>query len=242
MVDFPPNGPVTTQVVIPSYLYQEYSDDPDLTAFVDSYNALAQAYTDWFNNTNLPVYTGLSGALLDWVANGLYGMTRPTLPSGQNQNIGAFDTYTFNSLPYDGYTVVGPQDFAATSDDTFKRIMTWNFYKGDGPYVSVDWLKRRIMRFLIGVNGSAPLIDNAYQISITFGVGTEVTILISKGQRALTSAAIFDNFAFNDSQYDGFTSIFIASLPLAYAPIFKSAVDAGVLQLPFQHTFDVVIS
>lgn len=238
---FPPTGPVTTRLVIPSYLYQQYNDDENLQAFVDAYNEIAQAYTDWFNDVSLPIYTGLSGALLDWVAAGLYGMTRPALPSGFNKNIGTYNTYAYNTFAMDAHKVVGPSDYTATSDDTYKRILTWHFYKGDGAQFNVDWLKRRVMRFLVGANGSAPLIDSTYQISVTFGVADEVTIRITKGQRALTSKAVYNAFIMNNSVYNGFNSIFIPAVPMAYAPLFKAAVQAGVLQLPFQYTFDVVI-
>src|SRR5579859_3473841 len=93
----------TLQEVIPSYLYVEYNDDEDLQAFVTAFNAIAQQYVDFFNQINLPIYTSssISGALLDWVAQGIYGMTRPSLPgAGSTLIYGPFNTYAFNKLAF----------------------------------------------------------------------------------------------------------------------------------------------
>jgi len=51
---FPPTAPTTLTKVIPSYLYQEYSDDDDLQAFVMAYNGLAQQYVTWFATSPSP--------------------------------------------------------------------------------------------------------------------------------------------------------------------------------------------
>ena len=54
---FPPSGPTTQTQLLPSYIYQEYSDDDDLQAFAASYNSLAQQYINTLNSLNLPIYT-----------------------------------------------------------------------------------------------------------------------------------------------------------------------------------------
>lgn len=91
-----------------SYLYVQYNDDDDLQAFVEAYNALSQEIITWLAEANLPVYTGapITGALLDWVAMGLYGQSRPTLPSGFNRNRGPFNSLEFNTLPFNGLETV----------------------------------------------------------------------------------------------------------------------------------------
>ena len=93
---------------IPSYLYKEYDDDEALQAFVDAFNASAQDYVDWFNTIELPVYTSptSSGDLLDWVAEGLYGIPRPSLfSSGGAQGIGPLDTGALNELILNDYEI-----------------------------------------------------------------------------------------------------------------------------------------
>ncbi len=40
------------QQVVPSYIYDQYSDDDDLLAFAESFNAIAQGYLDWFTVPN----------------------------------------------------------------------------------------------------------------------------------------------------------------------------------------------
>jgi hypothetical protein len=256
---------VVVTKIIPSYLYQQFSDDDDLQAFVDAYNTLAQRYLDFFISLGLPIYTDLSGPLLDWVALGLYGIARPVLPFGTSQGIGPFNTYGFNEYTFDtyklqdefftggigefiigvtpigGYRTGGSQTDFNTTDDTFKRVIAWHFYKGDGKVFNIRWLKRRVMRFLNGVNGIPFNVDQTYRISVTFGVGNQVNIRIINGTSTLIGSTTFNNFAFNDAAFDTIKSTFVPLPPFAAAPILQAAIDAGVLELPFQFTWVVTV-
>lgn len=234
--------PAYRERTIPSYLYIQYNDDDDLQAFVESYNALMQDLITWFATINLPIYTGalITGALLDWVALGLYGQARPTLPSGVNRNLGPFNTLEFNSLAYNAMSTVESADFFATTDDVFKRIVTWNVYKGDGRQFSVRWLKRRVMRFLLGENGSDPGIGETYQVSVGFGVDRQVDIRILGGLRTVTGGAIFNGHGFNEQPFNGMQTAFEEFPSFEFAPVFKAAVDGGALQMPFQ--FDWIVT
>lgn len=171
---------------IPVYLYTEYNDDEDLQALVESYNQISQVYLDWFNSINLPIYTSpsITGVLLDWVAQGLYGLERPVLPSGFAQSFGPFNTYTFNSITFNEQLIIGATNYYTTSDDIFKRIITWRFYKGDGTQFNVTWLKRRIMRFLYGDNGADTSVGQTYIVSVTFSSGYQVIIDILESSPA----------------------------------------------------------
>jgi len=225
-----------------SYLYVQYNDDDDLQAFVEAYNALSQEIITWLAEANLPVYTGapITGALLDWVAMGLYGQSRPTLPSGFNRNRGPFNSLEFNTLPFNAMDTVQPTNVFATTDDVFKRIITWNFYKGDGRQFSVRWLKRRVMRFLVGENGTDPGLDETYQVSVGFGLNNQVDIRILSGLRTVT-AGPFNSLEFNTLPFNGLETVFQDYVPLEFAPVFKAAVDGGALQLPFQFTWIVTV-
>lgn len=237
-------GQTTVQTVIPSYLYQQYSDDDDLQAFTDAFNQYAQVYLDWFNQINLPVYTKatVAGALLDWVAEGLYGISRPALPSGKNQYLGPFNTFAYNVLPFNGHKFIGPVNYTATNDDTFKRIITWHFYKGDGKYFNVLWLKRRIVRFLNGLNGTAPNVDQTYQVSVSFGVGNQINIRLLVGIRTVTGGAFYNRYLFNTAPFNSLASNLTPLTPITEAPILQAAINAGVLELPFQFVYVVTIS
>lgn len=240
---FPPPGPTTLTVTIPAYLYREYADDEDLQAFVRAYNDLTQSYVSWFADIGLPVYTGtqIGGQLLDWVAEGLYGMVRPSLSSGRNRDVGPLNTYAYNTLPLNKRKKVGPSNITVTTDDVFKRIMTWNFYKGDGNRFNVRWLKRRVMRFLIGENGSAPNIDQTYSVSVTFGDGL-VSVRIAVGTREITGGALCNRFAFNSMPYNGLRTRFVPGpSPLPFSSVLKEAIESGVLILPFQYQFSVSV-
>lgn len=240
---FPPDAPESLAKTIPSYLYQQYNDDDDLQGFVMSFNAMAQQYVTWFNEIGLPIYTGdpISGTLLDWVAQGLYGLTRPALSSGQNRDLGPYNTYAYNVLPYNSKKLVGAQDIVATTDDVFKRCITWNFFKGDGRQFNVRWLKRRIMRFLNGVNGTNPNVPVTYQISITFGLHGQVNIRLLNGERTLLGGATFNSAPYNTTAYNQLRSSFQTFAPLANASILREAILSGALQLPFQFTYPISI-
>jgi hypothetical protein len=206
---FPPATPTTLQNIIGSYLYTEYNDDDNLQSLVAAYNAYTQAYLDWFNNIYLPIYPNgtISGSLLDWVAWGLYGIHRPGLPSGGKAARGPFNTWAFNTTPFNTGIAAVAAGYIATTDDTFKRIITWLFYKGDGKVFTVKWLKRRVARYLAGANGNVFDIDQTYNVSVTFTGAYAATITIPAGPNST---------------------------------ILQAAVNAGVLELPFQITWTVV--
>lgn len=214
-VSFPPATFTTPVRVLPAYPYQEYADDDNVSSFFYAYNILAQQYLNWFNEINLPIYTGLGGSLLDWVAQGLYGIARPSLASGQLFGVGPLATWTPATWVLASFQTIGSIQNPAVTDDIFKRIITWFFFKGDGQKFCTAWLKRRIMRFLTCPNGTAPNIDNTYPISITFNGGGSITITIT-----LTDAN---------------------GIPLSVAQIFQTAVSVGVLSFPFQLSEIVVI-
>ena len=172
---FPPPGVTGLTNVIPSFLYQEYSDDDDLQGFVGAQNNLQQNFVDTFNALNLPIYTGepslVAGALLDWVGQGLYGMARPALGTSQPVLMGPLNTYGPNWLwemwdpvpEYTGITfglneieMLNLGGVVITDDDVYRRILTWHFYKGDNNYFNIRFLKRRVWRFCYGVNGTGP--------------------------------------------------------------------------------------
>lgn len=209
---WPPSGPSSVQRVIKAYPYVQYQDDDNVTAFFDAYNIYAQAYLDWFNRLNLPIYTSdpVQGALLDWVAAGLYGIIRPGLPASVGTPPqGPVNTFTLNSLPVNGYTAGRPETYTATTDDTFRRIITWAFYKGDGKTFTPTWLKRRINRFLNGMDGTDVPNDTTYGISV-----------FPTGLKAWT----------------------IKLPTTTMSQIFAAAVKTGVLELPFQIQWTVTLT
>lgn len=209
----PPELPPLT-VQIPSYLYQEYSDDDNLQALVLAQNDMAQAFLDRQLGLNLPIYTQQSGALLDWVAEGLYGMYRPTFASGTFQTYGPLNSLAADDHRFSLNNIVKPssQQVYVVNDDLFKRCLTWNFFKGDGFQFTCSWLKRRVMRFLNGVNGVDPGINQTYAVSVGYS-GSAITITIE-----------------NPGQFNILT-----------LQVLQSGIHTGVLQLPFQYSFTVVI-
>jgi hypothetical protein len=283
---FPPGSVTGLTKEIPSYLYQEYSDDMDLQGFVDAQNNLQQNYVDTFNALNLPIYPGpiVSDKLLDWVGQGLYGFPRPALSSGIVIREGPLNTWGPNFLiPTENANINGlgqavNETVVITDDDTYRRCITWHFYKGDGKYFNTRWLKRRIWRFLYGTNGWSPdyasdpttgatpisgqadsddaFIADTEQISITFGTNREVTIRFVLGKRTVTGGAMLNAFGCNGFGPPSFPTVnknfapiplndiestYVKYLPLPYMSIFQEALQSGVLEMPYQFQFNVVI-
>jgi hypothetical protein len=166
------------QTILPSYLYKEYSDDENLQAFVDSYNVLAQSYLDWFNQTPLAVYTNptISGSLLDWIGQGIYGIARPVLSTSATIITAGYNSYAYNALAYNQMDYQASGTATIATDDIYKRVLTWHLYRGDGQQFSLFWLKRRVARFLLGINGSdADVLSNPPSVTVSGSTYTITT-------------------------------------------------------------------
>jgi hypothetical protein len=163
------------QQCIPSYLFHQYSDDQDLQAFVASYNSLTQGYLNWFNSTPLGLYTSpnINGPLLDWIGNGVYGIPRPVLSSQTSSIAAGYNSSAYNANPYNGLAFSSTGSAKLASDDIYKRVMTWDLYRGDGQMFTMGWLKNRVNRFLNGANGSDyTVLDNPPSITVSGNVFT----------------------------------------------------------------------
>ena len=245
---FPPSGPTGLLTAIPSYLYQQYTDDDDLQALVRAQNNYQQIYVDAFNNLNLPIYTQpqISGYLLDWVGSGIYGYARPALGAVLYTVLGPLDTAYCNEIYMNEFKkIVKSGKITIADDDIYKRCLTWHFYKGDGKYFNVRWLKRRVARFIYGVNGTDPISDTVsmYQISISFGANREVTIRFVLLIQTLEYGAVCNDYKFYcNNLYCNQVNIGLKNLPpLPSMETFRDAVASGALELPFQYSWQVQI-
>ena len=171
---------MTTTDIIKSYPYVQFADDENITAWFDAYNTYAQKYLDWFNNTPLAVYTRseISGALLDWVANGIYGCYRIPIVFGNSRIVGPLNTYAPNYISLNQGKKLSDVTSFTMTDDIFKRVITWNFYKGDGVQISIPWLKKRIARFT-GLN--------FMDISVTVGANKSVMVKVTGADSEILS-------------------------------------------------------
>lgn len=184
----------TLQNTIPAYLYQQYFDDDDLQAFVSAYNEATQKYINTFNQLNLPIYTLLSGDLLDWVGRGVYGYSRPIFGGIADLTIGPLNTYGPNDkIPLNSQEVIAGTPPPVTTDDIYKRLLTWHFYKGDGKVFNISWLKRRVKRFLIGSDGTAPFISHTNEINLVFTAPKVARITIANSPSAIYLKAAIEN-------------------------------------------------
>lgn len=222
------------KTILPSYLFQQYADDVNLQAFVSAYNSMSQEYLDWFININLPIYTGLSGQLLDWVGMGVYGVPRPQLSGGVGSYQGPLNTFGFNTSAIDfDATATNSSTIIITNDDIYQRVITWHFYKGDGQVFNIPWLKRRILRFIFGANGQDVLLASTYGIGVTLS-GNNITISIVTGN-LLGIKTVGGQIQYGNG----------GTVPagiLLIANILKSAVQSLVTPLPFQYDLTINVS
>ena len=132
-----PTSTTSATKTIPSYLYWQYQNDPDIAAFVTVYNQDTQSIVNWFNSVNLPIYTQLSGNLLDWVGQGVYGYPRPIIGSSKVLEIkGQINSYPTTVLPISSAYELLSQTTYTIPDGIYQRMLTWFFYKGDGEIFS----------------------------------------------------------------------------------------------------------
>lgn len=189
---------VTKQLA--SYPYQQYADDDDIKAFFTAYNALSQTNLDTANNLYLPIYSNKTGNLLNLVGEGIYGEVRKALGTGFSYTVGMYNTYEYNLNPNNLYEL----NFVGTSyevnDSTYKKIIQWNTFKGDGYQFTIRWLKRRIQRFFS--NQINPPTTYSYSVTLS---GTNVTITIPNSldatifQAAIQSQILLVPFQYNFS-------------------------------------------
>ncbi|EPB4501580.1 hypothetical protein [Yersinia enterocolitica] len=162
------------------------------------------------------------------------------LSSDKRRISGPFNAMLFNQLPFNGRVVKNESEQVVASDDVFKRVMTWNYYKGDGFNFTIPWLKRRIMRFLTGVDGVDVLNDQRWSISVLFS-SSGASISIVKGYRKLTSSSLYNASTFNTRSFNQKTSVLIKSNEYEFASLFKQAFDSGLLHMPFYQPVSVTI-
>lgn len=173
--------------ILPAYPFVQYRDDEDISAFFNAYNDMAQIYLDSLNNLGLPCWTSpaVTGFLLDWIALGIYGEERPLLQVSEEALArGAYDTVEYNAIPYAKMSNYVPGSATYVHDDFFKRVLTWNFYKGDGSHFNIEWLKRRIARFVHGKDGVDPPIQSTFDVSVTVQDGVFSVVIPEYGDGA----------------------------------------------------------
>ena len=216
--------------VIPAYVYDQYSDDENVQGFFEVLNAMAQGYMEWFNQTPLPLYTNpnINGPLLDWVGNSLYNIPRPVISDVQQVVKGALATVPLTALPIAGFQISESGTSAIATDDVYKRVLTWFMYRGDGMQMTVEWLRRRIARFIYGINGT-DLTDIGLISTVSLSqVNSQSGGVMGNGVMGLMVMGL----AFNKVLHK-----VVANLPsYPMSSVLQELVNTGVIPLPFQVT------
>lgn len=223
---------------IGTYVYGEFADDPDIQAFFSGLNTTAQGYVDWFRQTPLSVYTSpnINGPLLDWIGEGIYGIKRPVISTLMSRSYGAYNTLPYNTRAYGTRLKINSGTAQAASDDIYKRTLTWYTYLGDGRQMSIQWLRKRVARFIFGANGSDVPIEDSFQISIARS---------STGFSGAFGSAAYNTQAYNTRKSRNTLaarSITITVPAGQNSQIFQALVNEGYLALPFQVKFTVIVA
>lgn len=227
---------------IKAYPYLQFNDDPNIKAYFDAFNLTAQNYVDAFGNMVLPDYTSneISGDLLDFVGENIYGIKRPIVFNGQPSWLGGLNSMGFNEMPLAWLK----RDYShvlnyIANDDIYKRVLTWNTYKGDGDVFKIRWLKRRINRFLFGPNGTDILNDNTYLISVQYAENGDIGVVINPRYRTVQSGAIFSRMPFNQKVLDSLTIAQSQPNFIKYSDTLSYLMAYGSLNVPFQYNVKV---
>ena len=218
------------QAVPRCYVYDQYSDDPNIQAFADAYTAIMQGYLDWFNSTPLGAYTNpnIAGPLLDWTATGIYGVPRPVISTLEKSTRGGFGTRAYGTSPYG--TLLKKQSGTAqlANDDYYKRTLTWILYQGDADNIDIPWLKNRIARFLYGANGS----------DIDLGMTNYISIMpmmmvpdAGYGRRAFGKKPAYGKMFLRQVMS---IRLYITIPDIPAAHVFAALIDQGILPMPTQ--------
>jgi hypothetical protein len=161
-------SPQPLQNIIPSYPFQEFSDDENIVAFFTAYNQLAQGYLNYANETPLSVYTSpaISGPLLDWIMNGIYGIERPVFSSLMRNFVGGLAVFPLGTISLGEGKLYQSGTATPATDDYYKRVGTWTLYLGDGRYFNTTNLRKKVARFLYGVSGTDITLAQTQTVSI----------------------------------------------------------------------------
>lgn len=223
---------------VPAYLYWQYSDDENLQAFIDSYNTMTQSYLDWYNDTPLAIYTdsSISGSLLDWIAQGIYGISRPVIGTYNAQYFNTPISVPTNTQAVNRNQVIDSGTSQIVNDDIYKRCLTWFLYKGDGMQMSIPWIRRRVARFIYGSNGSDFDLSNLQYISISTSPLTNVT-----GFGGIGYGPQFFGELSTPSGYVAHS--LTISIPRSTSAVtFQELATEGILNLPFQVNFTIILT
>lgn len=221
--------------ILPAYPFVQYNDDDNVVAFFQAYNQLAREYLTAFTKLNLGFWAGeiINGPLLDWIALGIYGTQRHIIVNLQYPNKddeidfkseGVYNTIEYDNVAYNEFKNKAVATTQYMSDDFFRRILLWNFFKEDGFQFSIPWLKKRMGRFFKAFRGDpfsswdSKDIENGYDL-------TYYSVTVNKGVFTI----LIDPNAYRDSE----------GLHEDWFEFFKLCMETRLINLPFQYTFIV---
>lgn len=228
--------PIQTQ--LQAYAYQEYADDEYVQAFVSAYNRISQGYLDWSNQNPLALYTNsnISGEMLDFVGNNLYGISRPVISTFSRTISGELGSNVLGDHTMGTLVITESGTAIVANDDIYKRTLTWYLYRGDGMQMSVEWVRRRVARFIYGAYGAD--IDVGLITNVGIALPADSTTLGSTNSFAVNTQAVNTSVPITITQ----SHALVITVPnIAMGNTFQTLFNGNYLPLPFQVNFKVVL-
>ncbi len=199
---------------------------------------MQQGYHDWYQNTPLGIWTNpnISGPLLDWIANGIYGVSRPFVGTASTvQKSSAINRLPINTAAINSNKIVRSGTSTIVTDAVYKRLLNYLMYLGDGKQLTIPWAKRRMARFIYGVNGTDVPIEMMQQISIV-----PKTFSVLAGY----NSAPYNSQPYNTARFVNNPSLFLNILlpNVAMSQIFIQLLQNGSAPAPIQINYTIGIA
>lgn len=147
------------------------------------------------------------------------------------KSAGVYNTIEYNAIAYNQFKEKATTKTQYMSDDFFRRILLWNFYKDDGFQFSIPWLKKRIFRFFRCVMGNGLDYVNRYDFIDPLRKGfspdlRDYKISVDKGVFTIMINPLAYDMGSNSEHPEWFE-------------FFKICIEQRLVNLPFQYQFNV---
>jgi hypothetical protein len=106
------------------------------------------------------------------------------------------DGVPLDTMEIDGSSFFETGTAVTANDDFYKRVITWFTYIGDGRMTNANVIRKRIARFLYGVNGTDITATQAQAVSVAVVTSPSLSYAITVPSSANPASTYFQD-AFN---------------------------------------------
>jgi hypothetical protein len=230
----------------PPYLYAVFRKYQQVSATMKALNVEIQRIYDSLNLLTLPIYTNWTGEALDFIAQNLYGFSRPWVRSGTVTPYLSTvpDAPVIDTLPPDAFKQGVSATVTLLNDDYFKRLLMWHLYRGDGDAFNIQWLKRRVMRFI--QDDMFSHVNGIHQVSISLSKRRKAPSIGMADYTPLDVCPPDAYFNTDNQVIDSFNNWHIkittySPQELDRAIMLKWLIMDNLLEIPLQNTYTIEV-